>query len=223
MSEAGKLSRRDELEALLPFYLNGTLAGDDLKAIEDWLESEPDAVAALAEAELEFAGATEGNEAIRTPADALSRFSRQLDAVAGPVRESSGESWLAAAWRRLMGVPAGFAWATAAAAIALLLVQAVVDRAGLENGFEIAGSEDDLSKAPFALIAFHADARMAEVAAFMSSNGAAIIGGPTASGVFKVALPAATVSDYDKLFSLIAAQPFVESAIPGRKPVDGGS
>jgi len=31
MSEEGHMSRRDELEAMLPFYLNGTLEGAELK------------------------------------------------------------------------------------------------------------------------------------------------------------------------------------------------
>ena len=45
-----KMSRRDELEALLPFYLNGTLEGEDLAAVEAWLTSDPAAMAALGEA-----------------------------------------------------------------------------------------------------------------------------------------------------------------------------
>jgi hypothetical protein len=217
------MSRRDELEALLPFYLNGTLSGAELKSVEDWLESDPGAVAALAEAGMEFSGTAEANEAIRPPADALSRFNRALEREAGPARTTRNESWFAAAWNRLMGVPAGLAWATAAAAVALLLVQTVVDRGRQENGIEIAGSEEDVSKAPFALVVFKADAKMADVTAFLSANGAVIVSGPTASAVFRIALPVETAAEYDTLFGLIAAQPFVESATPGRKPADAGS
>ena len=43
------------------------------------------------------------------------------------------------------------------------------------------------------------------------------------AAVFRIALPAKTVADYDRLVGLIAAQPFAESVIPGRKPADGGS
>ena len=46
-------------------------------------------------------------------------------------------------------------------------------------------------------------------------------GGPTASGVFRIAIPAKTGADYTKLAGLIAAQPFAETVIEGRKPVDG--
>jgi hypothetical protein len=42
-------------------------------------------------------------------------------------------------------------------------------------------------------------------------------------GMFRIALPAKTVADYDKLVGLIAAQPFTDTVIPGRKPADGGS
>jgi len=51
MSAAEKMSRRDEMETLLPFYLNGSLEGSELEAIEEWLASDPAALAALGEAE----------------------------------------------------------------------------------------------------------------------------------------------------------------------------
>ena len=40
MSEEDRMSRRDEIEALLPFYLNGTLSGADLSAVEEWLRND---------------------------------------------------------------------------------------------------------------------------------------------------------------------------------------
>src|SRR5690606_24444802 len=86
MSSDNEMSRRDELEALLPFYLNGTLDGRDLAAVEEWLATDPAASVALEEAEAEFSGTSAANDAIRPPADALSRFSKALDAEAGPVR-----------------------------------------------------------------------------------------------------------------------------------------
>ena len=70
-SETGKMSSRDELEALLPFYLNGTLDEVDLASVEEWLATDPEALAALEAAELEFSGTTAANEAIKPPADAL--------------------------------------------------------------------------------------------------------------------------------------------------------
>lgn len=221
MSAAEKMSRRDEMETLLPFYLNGSLEGSDLEAVEEWLASDPTAMAALGEAEAEFSGTTAANEAIRPPADALSRFARALDAEAGPAR-APASSWLAQAWGRFMAVPVGVAWAAAAVLLALIVVQSFVQPGGKGRDFEIAGAEDDLAKMPFALVKFKPDARMSDVSGFLGSNGLKIIGGPTADGVFRLGIPAANAADYTKQIGLIAAQPFTDTVIEGRKPVDGG-
>ena len=222
MSAAEKMSRRDEMETLLPFYLNGSLEGSELEAVEEWLASDPAALAALGEAEAEFSGTAAANEAIRPPADALSRFAKALDAEAGPVRAPASSSWLAQAWNRFMALPVGVAWAAAAVLLALVVVQSFVQPGGKGSDFEIAGQEDDLAKMPFALVKFKPDAKMSDIAAFLSQNRLKIAGGPTAEGVFRLGIPAKTAVDYEKLLGLIAAQPFAEAVIEGRKPVDGG-
>ena len=40
MSEDKKMTRRDEMETLLPFYLNGTLSGADLALVEDLIAND---------------------------------------------------------------------------------------------------------------------------------------------------------------------------------------
>ncbi|TIO06764.1 anti-sigma factor [Mesorhizobium sp.] len=222
MSAAEKMSRRDEMETLLPFYLNGSLEGAELEAIEEWLASDPAALAALGEAEAEFSGTAAANEAIRPPADALGRFARALDAEAGPVRAPAASSWLAQAWGRFMAVPAGVAWAAAAALLALVVVQSFEQPGGMDGDFEVAGQQGDLAKMPFALVKFKPDAKMADIAVFLGENQLKIAGGPTAEGVFRLGIPATTAADYEKVLGLIAAQPFAEAVVEGRKPVDGG-
>lgn len=222
MNAAEKMSRRDELEALLPFYLNGTLEGPDLVAVEDWLATDPAAGVALAEAETELFGSSAANDAIRPPTDALARFTKALDAEAGPVRAPAAPSLLTRAWTAFMGVPIGVAWAAAAALLALIVVQAVTGPERQGGGIEIAGSEDDLTKMPFALVKFKADARMADVTAFLSQNRLVVISGPNGDGVFRLGIPAETAADYDRLFGLIAAQPFAEAVLQGRKPANDG-
>jgi anti-sigma-K factor RskA len=222
MSEEN-MSRRDEIEALLPFYLNGTLSEPDLAQVEAWLESDPAAFAALEQAEFELSAASDANEAIRPPADALARFSRALEREAGPARQAPTQSWLETAWQRAIGIPVAFAWATAAAAVMILLAQAALDMSRDKGGIEIAGTDEDLAKLPFVLVTFKADARMADIVSFLDANDAEIVAGPLPGGIFRVGLHAKTVADYNRLTGLIAAQPFVESMIPGRKPADGGS
>lgn len=218
MSPSEDMTPRDEAEALLPFYLNGTLEGDDLARVEAWLQSDPAAMAALAEAEGEFSAAAEANEAIRPPADALSRFTKALEAEAGPARAAAAPSMLARLWSGFTAIPATVAWAAAAVAIGFVLVQAVTSTGERGANFDVAGSEDDLAAMPFALATFKPDARLADVTAFLADNGLAVIDGPAAGGVFKVAIPATTVGDYDRLLGLIAAQPFAEAVLVGRKP-----
>ncbi|RWQ27920.1 anti-sigma factor [Mesorhizobium sp.] len=205
MSAAEKMSRRDEMETLLPFYLNGSLEGAELEAVEEWLATDPAALAALGEAEAEFSGTAASNEAIRPPADALSRFARALDAEAGPTL-----------------APAGVAWAAVAALLALVVMQSFERPGGIDSDFEIAGQQGDLAKMPFALVTFKPDAKMADIVAFLGEHQLKIAGGPTAEGVFRLGIPAATVADYEKVLGLIAAQPFAEAVVEGRKPVDGG-
>lgn len=217
------MSRRDELEALLPFYLNGTLEGAELAAVEDWLANDPAAMGALEEAERELAETSAANEAIRPPADALSRFARALEREAGTARENASPSWLAAAWQRLVGLPAGLAWATAAVALLFLAGQAAYRLSHEQGTVEIAGTEGELAKLPFALVVFKQDAKLAEIADFLDRNHAVIVAGPLPGGIFKIGLRVRTVADFDRLVGLIAAQPFVESAIAGKKPVADGS
>lgn len=213
------MSGRDELEALLPFYLNGTLEGADLAAVEEWLASDPAAHVALEEAEAELSGTAAANQAIVPPADALSHFSKTLDAEAGEERVVA-PSILARLWEGFWGIPASVAWATAAAAVMLVLVQTVMEPGGRGGPVEIAGTEQgDL---PYALVTFKPDARMADVAAFLADQGASIVSGPAAGGVFKVGIPAETAADYDRIVGLIAAQPFAETVLTGRKPDNGG-
>ena len=215
------MSRRDELEALLPFYLNGTLQGEDLAAVEAWLQSDPAAISALGEAEAEFSGTAAANEAIRPPTDALSRFSRALDAEAGPVaKTSAGPSFAARVWERFMGLPVGVAWATAAAALAFVMVQAAIEPGRQGANFEVAGTEEERAAMPFALVTFRPDATIAEINDVLAGNGASIYAGPAAGGVFKVAIAATTAEEYDRIVGLLAAAPEVETVLQGRRPAD---
>ena len=142
-----------------------------------------------------------------------------LEAEAGPQRRAA-RTPLARLWRGFLRVPSSVAWGAAAMAMVLLLVQAVLQPVGPGGDFELAGT--GTPDTPFVLVVFTPEARVAEVAAFLADNGASLIAGPAAGGVFKVAVTAGTAADYDRIVGLIAAQPFAESVVPGRKPADGG-
>ncbi len=222
MSSEDRLSRRDELETLLPFYLNGTLEGRDLRAVEDWLEQDPAAMAALAEAEMEFAEVGAVNETIMPPADALARFSKALDAQASPrtaTLAADAPSLMARVTGWVLGAPSGLAWGAAAALLAVVVIQNVGSRpAGGE--ISVAGAEDPVAAMPFALVTFRPDATMEAVLAALNGAGATVISGPS-GGVFKIGIPAKTAADYDSVLEKIVAAGVTQSAITGRKPADG--
>ena len=120
MSGDRDMTRRDEIETLLPFYLNGTLAGGDLAAVEDWLANDPNAETALFEAGGELALINADNEALRPHPNAFKRFSEALEREAGPA--ISPVSRLTAWLGKSFAVPAPLVWATAAAAFAFAIV-----------------------------------------------------------------------------------------------------
>ena len=158
MSEERPVSRRDELEALLPFYLNGTLDGAELAEVEEWLANDPAAMAALEEAErriLRDQRRQRGDPPAGRCAVALLE-SAGARGRAGAGCRAARRGWRIA-WQRLVGMPAGLAWATAAVAVLLLAAQAVRDFGwAIRAGVEIAGTEDQ--KLPFALVVFKPDA-----------------------------------------------------------------
>jgi hypothetical protein len=119
-----------------------------------------------------------------------------------------------------MAVPSGVAWATAAVAVALVLVQALVEPGGRGDPVEIAGTEQ--GELPFALVVFRPQATLAEVSTFLADQGATIVSGPAPGGIFKIGIPAATNADYDRIVGLIAAQPFADTVTIGRRPENGG-
>jgi hypothetical protein len=211
------MNSRDEMETLLPFYLNGTLSGADLAAVEDWLANDPGAEAALLEAESELDLITLDNESIRPHPNAFRRFSDSLEKEPGP--SVSPVSRLSAWFGKTFAVPAPLVWASAAAAAAFALVVVTVGIPGRQpaNDIEIAGS-GETGSAAFALVTFNPDAPLAGIAKLLQATGGRIADGPSADGTVKIVLPAATLAEYDRLTAELAKSPLVDKVIPGRKP-----
>jgi anti-sigma factor RsiW len=215
MSEEKQMTKRDEVEALLPFYLSGTLTGSDLQLVEDWLANDPAAAEALAEASAELEFFTGENEKLRPAPDAFKRFSDVLEKEPGPA--VSPVSWLASFMKKTFAIPAPLVWASAAAALVAIVFAANVSDRTTSSDIEVAGA-NSAANAPFVLAVFKPDAKMADIAALLSASKAQISEGPASGNTFKIILPAATVADYDQLAAGLAASPLVDQIIPGRKP-----
>lgn len=209
------MNRRDEIETLLPFYLNGTLLGEDLALVEDWLANDPNAEAALMAAEDELSLIGSENEAVRPHRDAFKRFSEALEKEPGPA--VSPVSRLSAWLGKTFAIPAPLVWASAAALLAMVAVNVVMQNRPVLNDIEVAGG-GETDDAPFVLVIFKPDARLSDIAALLKASGAQMAEGPGASGAFKITVSAASIADYDAVAAALAKSPLVESLIPGRKP-----
>ena len=217
-----EMSPRDRIETLLPFYLNGTLDGDDLTTVEAWLATDPDATTTLAAAEAEHKASVLSHDALVAPDDALERFSKSLDAETRvPVRNVQG-SLLATLWERLAGAPPGLAWGTAAAALALVVVQTITPL-GLPGGqpeqvFTEAGAPQTVDEAPYVLVIFSPSADISALTGLLDDVGASIIGGPKPGGIYKVGVPATDVPAYERIVAQLKGAGLVDQVLPGRKP-----
>lgn len=217
MSDETERSRRDELETLLPFYLNGTLGGRELEEVEAWLAGDPDAQAALAEADAEYSATLTANEAVRPPADAVARFARSLDAVAGPRAGAAGPGLMARLWQGLVGAPAGLAWAVAGLAVAIMIAQGLIDR-DAPPGYEIAGDGQPAADTPFVLATFSDDATLSAIGELLAEHGASLAGGPLPGGIFRIAVPVTDKEAYDRIAAALAASDLVTQVMNGKGP-----
>ena len=217
MNDKALSNRRDRLEALLPFFLNGTLSGAELHEVEEWLASDPDAMASLADAEAEYSATMETNEAIRPPADALARFSEALESEAGPQRQPalSLRERLA---RFLPSMPVQAAWVAAGLAIAILVGQTVWLNLSERTDFSVAGTET--ADAPFAFVTFKEDAAIADVSAALGALKLKIDAGPLPGGLYRVVVPAENGAQYDDIVARLQKTGVVATVVAGRRPAE---
>lgn len=215
MSEKTPMNNRDDVETLLPFYLNGTLTGADLEMVEHWLASDPAAQSALTEAASELEFVSEENEHLRPSADALKRFSDALEKEGGPA--VSPVSWFSSFMRKTLTIPAPLVWASAAAALVAIVFAANISDRTQQNDIEVA-SATRYAEAPFVFATFKPEAKLSDIAALLTASKAQIVEGPASGNTFKIILSAATIPDYDHQAAALAASPLVDQIIPGRKP-----
>lgn len=222
------LAGRDEIEALLPFYFNGTLAGEELARVEAWIGSHDDAQTALLALEAEYGASVSANDAIDLPAGAMNRFAASLEAESAPSPTTAASSWLAGLWHKLTEIPTGAAWGVTAAALALVVVQAVgplgTFGTGVGSGdqtYTEAGVSTSDDQGPTALVIFAPGSDIAEITGLLKARDLRLIDGPKTGGIYQISIPAKTAAEYAELISSLAASPLVAQALPGKAPQSG--
>ncbi|MFO7478768.1 MAG: hypothetical protein R6X03_10580 [Methyloceanibacter sp.] len=221
MTEAQeKLSERDEIEALLPWYVAGRLDAKSHARVDRYMEAHPEVRAHLALAREEADAAVAGNRAIAGPGpDALARL-RASVAAAAPRRQSffAQASERFADWIANLAPPQ-LGLVAAAAALVLMLQAAaigvlVMQRAGepayqTASGNEVAGERIEL------LVGFSEQATMGQISAVLKEIDAVVADGPKA-GLYRLRLPDRGEEGRAAAIELLQQSGVVTIVLPGR-------
>ena len=206
MTSEALTSEREEIEALLPWFVRGTLAAGDRARVESYLARHPDMRFQLDLVREEMDETVAANEAVAAaPAGALSRLMASVEAertttarsVMGVVGERA-QAGARSVWSQLgdlftMPTPAAVRWAGAAAALVIVL-QAVAlgslvgGRAPARTGYETASGPGGTSVAAGTrvLVIFKPTATAGAIASFLGDIGAEVVAGPKPGGAFIV-------------------------------------
>jgi anti-sigma factor RsiW len=180
---------RDDVAALLPFLVNGTLAGDEKVRVEAAVAADPGLQGELA-----------ALRAIRT----------QMQAEPWPQSPGAfGEARLMRDIARDGRIPrTGWLWqAVAAAAVVLLVVQtALIWR---DDGLRLAEGSAETATGPVLTVAFVPTAAEADLRALLLELDLTIVSGPSAIGLYR--LSARDEAARAVALERLAASPLVES------------
>lgn len=218
-----KLSERDEIEALLPWYVSGKLDAKTRARVERYMEAHPEVKAHLELAREEADAAIASNEAISPPGrDALDRL-RASVAAAAPGREASAglltqlsdrfADWLAGF------APQQLALAGAVAALLVLLQAAVIGSFLMERAvaptYQTAGGEETAGGGFELLVGFSGNATAGEITDLLKRLDAVVTDGPRA-GLYRLRFPEAKSGDEDRKAAIEALKQsgIVTSVLP---------
>lgn len=185
---------RDEAETLLPFYVNGTLDDEERAAVETAMEAHPELRAEVS-ALRAIRDTMQDDGAGYSPGEmGLHRLMRAAEAETAPARRRPRTRFWQAAAAVLLAV---------ALAQGTLLVMR-----GDDAGFRLAEGE----QAAFTL-ALRPESTEAEFRALLLEAGVEIVGGPSALGLYRLAVPEGVAQS--DAYETLAASPLVESLSRG--------
>ncbi len=201
-NESDTLSEREEIEALLPWYVTGKLDAASRARVDAYLTNDPAMRRQLALVEEDRDAAWRTNSEI-VPPRTLSA-DRLLERARGPKPAAAAKPvWSAAidAVRDFFGAPtaSGVRWAAAAAVVLMLAQTAIIGglmRDRPQGGFETAsGGASQSADGARVLVRFQSNARLDAVAAALASLDMRIVDGPKPGGLFVVLIAEAGASE----------------------------
>jgi hypothetical protein len=199
-----ELSERDEIEALLPWYISGKLDGKSRARVDRYIEAHPEVKAHLALGREEADATIAANEAIAPPGrQALDRLRAS---IAAAPRRKPATGFLTQLSDRFADWLAGFeppqlALAGAVAALIVALQAAaigalVMDRAATP-AYQTAGGEETAGESFALLVAFSDEATIGEIGDLLKRLDATVTDGPR-GGLYRLRFPDAKEGDEDR-------------------------
>lgn len=178
---------------LLPWYVNGTLEGQELERLVRHLETCGDCRSDLAQQRRLARVLRTSDELAFSPDRAFKQLRDRLDSEAELERsqpETSSDR-LSGSWRNaIRGVAGPVRWALAAQLVAIVALGTalVSDRDGRDESFRTLSTPAAVaaSEAVRLRIVFHEEATEADVRALLIGSGLHIVAGPTPFGVYTI-------------------------------------
>jgi anti-sigma-K factor RskA len=216
-----QLSERDEIEALLPWYVTGRLDARERARVDRYVREHPEVQAHLALAREESDATVASNQTIPAPGpQTLDRLRASIAAV--PRRQSLGATFGQLANRFsdwIAGLaPPQLALAAAVAALLVMLEAAaigalVLERAGAPT-YQTAGGEQSTGESIELLVGFADTATMGDIAALLKRLDAVVIDGPRA-GLYRLRLPDSGEEGRKAAIETLNQSGLVISVLPG--------
>lgn len=217
-----ELNERDEIEALLPWYVAGRLDARERALVERYVRDHPEAQAHLALAREESDATVTANEAIKAPGRAaLDRLMARV--AAAPRRRSLGVTFGDLAnrfsdWTADLAPPQLALAATVAALLVMLQAAAigalVLERAGAPT-YQTAGGEQAMGETFDLLVGFASRASMGDIAVLLKQLDAVVVDGPRA-GLYRLRLPDGGREDRKAAIAALKHSGMVTTVLPER-------
>jgi hypothetical protein len=216
---------REDLEALLPWHAAGTLNRRDAERVERALAGDRELARHFELVREELHETIHLNETLGAPsARAMEKLFAAIDAE--PARRAKVSFDFAG---RLAGFLSSFsprtlAWATAGAALAIVLMGGVITTDVVKRGFgpgtEVASIQKDsqpglasaeVRDGSLAAVRFTAKAQAADITKFLLANNASVVDGPTTgAGMYTIRLPETGKAKEDHIKQMQAQTSIVE-------------
>ena len=213
--QAGTAEPASEAEALLPWYLNGTLSPEETALVERALAEDPALRAELEQLTALSAALRESSDAVAVPAGDFDDLMARIEAEEPEARARAqvratpargGPALWLDGLREAFAFPA-MRFAGIAAALAIMIQGAVIvglvqddGPAGFRTAVAPTGDAGTEAKGPRLILVFQDSATQAEIAALLLEIGGQIVAGPGQEGAYTVELQGAA-ADVDGLLA----------------------